>query len=215
MKCPVCGKQFDVLWPHQWVFKRDNRPLCSWGCMRALDDKKGINQDMALTKEQKQTVIDMLLKGESPNRFIESCGVKNPTCTVWNLKNYLKRNEPEIYAKLNPAPAKKPEKIADAETPETPKVKLDGTLKIETPEACNVKVAVIGKPETAGPMKRENRYTVTAIQYPEIGEFYYDRKYNTIDWRTPEGDEVSMSPTGWKLLLQDLNEIMTVLGVKA
>ncbi len=122
--------------------------------------------------------------------------------------------------KKDGTPAKKPGPKA-----KKPTIKLDGPLRIETPEAKKVevvetpesnklKVAVIGKPETAGELKRETRYTVTAIKYPEIGEFYYDRKYNSIDWRTPEGDEVSMSPTAWKILQHDLKEIMTVLGVK-
>jgi hypothetical protein len=70
-----------------------------------------------------------------------------------------------------------------------------------------------GDPKSAGPIKRMKRYSVTAIRYPEIGEFYYDQKFNQIDWRTAEGDEVSMSPTGWKLLLQDLPEIFEALGV--
>jgi hypothetical protein len=174
--------------------------------MRALDDQKGENRDMALSKAQKQQVIEMLLNGENPNDFIKQCGIKNPTCTVWNLKNYLKKYDPETWKKIQPK----------TETPETVPAPIGGGKweKMETPESNKLKVAVIGKPETVGELKREKRYTVTAIQYPEIGEFYYDRKYNTIDWRTPEGEEVSMSPTGWKLLMQDLKEIMTVLGVE-
>ena len=100
------------------------------------------------------------------------------------------------------------------EPEEVPTVKVDGPLRIETEEPEKVIVAAVdGKPETAGYVKRVKRYSVTAIRYPEIGEFYYDQKYNMIDWRTAEGDEVSMSPTGWKLLMQDLPEIFEALGV--
>ena len=77
--CPVCGKAFEVLYPDLWRYKRDMTFLCSWGCMRALDDKKGVNRDMALTKAQKQAVIELLLNGENPNEFIKNCGIKNPT----------------------------------------------------------------------------------------------------------------------------------------
>ena len=126
-----------------------------------------------------------------------------------------KRRERKMYNKLkkDDTPAKKSgPKPKSVESPEP--VSGGEWEKMETPESNKLKVAVIGKPETAGELKREARYTVTAIKYPEIGEFYYDRKYNSIDWRTPEGDEVSMSPTAWNILQNDLKEIMTVLGVE-
>ena len=40
MKCPVCGKRFDVLWPNQWAYKRGNKFICSWGCIRKYDRKE-------------------------------------------------------------------------------------------------------------------------------------------------------------------------------
>lgn len=40
MKCPVCGKRFEVLWPNQWVYKRGNKYICSWGCIRRYDRKE-------------------------------------------------------------------------------------------------------------------------------------------------------------------------------
>ena len=40
MKCPVCGKDFDVLWPNHWVYKRGNNFICSWGCIRKYDRKE-------------------------------------------------------------------------------------------------------------------------------------------------------------------------------
>ena len=113
-KCPLCGKVFDVLWPNLWRFRRDRRYLCSWGCMRALDDQKGENKDMALSKAQKQAVIEMLLNGENPNEFIKNCGIKNPTCTVWNLKQYLKKYDSETWEKLQPKPAAPAVEIPEA-----------------------------------------------------------------------------------------------------
>ena len=37
--CPVCGKAFDVLWPHLWSYKRERLFLCSWKCLRLFDEK--------------------------------------------------------------------------------------------------------------------------------------------------------------------------------
>ena len=56
-------------------------------------------------------------------------------------------------------------------------------------------------------------YEVAAIRSKSMGEFYYDRKYNSIDWRTVEGEEISMSPGGWRQLMQELPEIMGILGI--
>lgn len=39
MKCPVCGKEFFVTWPHLWAYRRGSRYLCRWGCLRYFDEK--------------------------------------------------------------------------------------------------------------------------------------------------------------------------------
>ena len=46
-----------------------------------------------------------------------------------------------------------------------------------------------------------------------FGEFYYDQKFNSIDWRTEEGDEISLPPIGWKNLMQEMPDILKALGV--
>lgn len=56
-------------------------------------------------------------------------------------------------------------------------------------------------------------YDVTAIRSQEFGEFYYDHKFHCIDWRTEGGDEISLSPQGWKNLIEELPHILRVLGV--
>lgn len=53
------------------------------------------------------------------------------------IKNYAQENDPEAFAML-------PEKISDEDTPvrtDTPTVKVDGPLRIETPEGNTIKVA--------------------------------------------------------------------------
>ena len=58
---------------------------------------------------------------------------------------------------------------------------------------------------------RGTTYEVSAIRVPGLGEFYYDRKYRTIDWRNLEGDEVSMDPEGWRLLKSEIGKILDCL----
>lgn len=217
--CPVCGKAFDVFYPDLWRYKRDKTFLCSYGCMRAMDDKKGVNRDMALTKAQKQAVIEMLLNGENPNEFIKNCGIKNPTCTVWNLKQYLKKYDSETWEKLQPK----------TETPEAPTVKVDGAIRIETPEKSKVEIVetpegcsglfhgTTGEKNAKAPCTKPlnyDGYDVTAIRRDELGEFYHDMKFNCVDWRTPAGDEVSLSPAGWRQLRDELPMILKILGVE-
>lgn len=57
-------------------------------------------------------------------------------------------------------------------------------------------------------------YKVTGIRTENFGEFYYDQKFNSIDWRTEEGDEVSLPPIGWKNLMQEMPDILKALGVE-
>lgn len=56
-------------------------------------------------------------------------------------------------------------------------------------------------------------YEVSAIRSEALGEFYFDRKFNSLDWRTAEGEEIGMSPDGWKMLMNELPKIMGILGI--
>ena len=54
---------------------------------------------------------------------------------------------------------------------------------------------------------------VTAINVQPYGEFYHDVHHNCIDWRAPDGDEMTMDLVGWKNLSRDLPKILKKLGV--
>ena len=56
-------------------------------------------------------------------------------------------------------------------------------------------------------------YEVSAIRSEALGEFYFDRKFNSLDWRTAEGEEIGMSPDRWKMLMNELPKIMEILGI--
>ena len=159
---------------------------------------------MKLTMDQRAKAVDMALKGENPLPYLKKCGCANPSSS-WNaIKMSMKKNNPETYTKLPDSFRKKTEVTAKA-----PVVKLSGPIRIETPEAG--KVEVVETPEK--PKAPVKAYTVTGIRVENFGEFYYDRKFNSIDWRTEEGDEISLPPIGWKNLMQEMPDILKALGV--
>ena len=49
--CPVCGKAFDVLWPHLWRYKRGQLFICSWKCLRLFDEKGSKDMYTKLKKD--------------------------------------------------------------------------------------------------------------------------------------------------------------------
>lgn len=105
-----------------------------------------------------------------------------------------------------------------------PTVKLTGPIRIETPEGSQVHVVEVPekKPddEIKKPLERIvgpchiDKFLITAVKHPELGEFYWDKKYSSLDWRTEEGDEISMTPAQWQNLLKDLPHVLRILGVK-
>ena len=208
--CPVCGKAFFVEYPQLYRYKREKRYMCSYSCMRALDDKEGRNRDMALTKSQKQLVIEMLLNGENPNEFIKNCGIKNPTCTVWNLKQYLKKYDHDTWEKLQPKPA-----APAVEIPETNKAEL-----VETPES------VAGRPIVPEPDKQTENHRKDGFTLPayidgfevvgirgSFGTYRANDDVNYFDF-TPYGGELCMSPKDWRDQLNELQRAAKILGVE-
>ena len=62
--------------------------------------------------------------------------------------------------------------------------------------------------------RKDSEWSYPAIRHQTFGEWYFDRDHNRIDWRTPEGDEVSFTPDGWKRLMAEiLPKVMKDLGV--
>ena len=136
MKCPVCGKRFDVLWPNQWAYKRGNNFICSWGCIRKYDRKEadGMQGKAILTDKQKRKAIEMALNGESPLPYLKECGAANPTTTWQSVLNWAKKNcDRDVYEELPKSfgqPKKAngvdvpPQKPGEPKPPAEPKVEL-------------------------------------------------------------------------------------------
>lgn len=203
MKCPVCGKQFTVLWPDLWRYKRGRHYLCGYGCMRMIDRGETIMDKF--TKEQKAKAVEIALEGGDPKAYLESIGSKNPENLWYYIKTQLRKNDPETWEKLAGSPKRAPVETPESEFVPAGKPKpLDGGEweKLETPEA----------PKRA-PLQYDG-YTVCCIESKTFGRFYWDRDHNHLDWTTAEGEEVSFTPTGWKMFLEELPKVAEILGVE-
>ena len=60
--------------------------------------------------------------------------------------------------------------------------------------------------------KIEEEPTVTAIRFKGLGEFYYDKKFRTIDWRSEFGEEISLTPAHWRELAEKIPQMLVILG---
>ena len=102
-------------------------------------------------------------------------------------------------------PGRKPAEVRTVE--KVPEVKIDGAMKIDGPEVELVTKVPEKKPKIC------DGFTVTAIA-GDLGEYYFDRKYRTIDFRNVGGDELSMTPEDWKQLAEEIPKMMKILGVE-
>ena len=229
-ECPQCGKVFWIEHPDLWAYKRNGRYMCSWGCLRKHDGKEANGmekQKTILTEDQKTTAVEMALEGQSPIPYLKELGCKNPY-TSWKFIRGWARNvySAEDCARLpegfrsqlgeRAEKARKAREEAAEETEEEPKIELLYDTSIaeeyrrEHPEMyAQAEELKLKKATVINGMQVEN-VQVTAIR-TDLGEFYWDRKYRTIDWRNNEGDEVSMDPEGWRKLREEIPMMMKVL----
>ena len=135
--CPICKKQFSVLWPGQWAYKRGGRGvwkyLCSWKCLRIYDKEGDKTQMTAKLSETSRKAVDLALAGENPLEYLAEQGKKNPSAAWYAIKQTLKLGEPETYEKLpdlrklsmtqdQKKQKRPPENVWKAETPEAPRI---------------------------------------------------------------------------------------------
>ena len=216
-KCANCRKEISVLHPDSWAYKRHagNTYIfwCSWKCLRQSEKEGKINMKK-LTLEDKKHAVKIALDGGNPLEYIRMCGVLNAAEAWGKIKNNLKEKDPATWEKLpkrlpNPVMDRKKEAPADQVTkeamkhPEQPVVQIDGPVIIEK---------MAEKPVNEVKPINLKTFSISAIR-TGLGEFYFDKKFNTIDWRTIVGDEVSLTPAGWRELINTMPDVLTVLGV--
>lgn len=200
--------------------------------------KKTMSKNLLLTPEVKAKAVQIAIDGGDPREYLaKEVGLKKPDSAWWKIRSEIKDDDPEVYEKLpvrlpnagwknnnavfQKSAPKKPEKETPKKTgpdgKEYEKLELEAGKNYElnvaeTPEKKRILDGVDMTKVTA-PVNFGG-YEVTAVRDAELGEFYFDRKYNTIDWRTLDGDEISMGPVGWRNLARQIPEVLGILGVK-
>lgn len=201
--CPECGKRHVVTWPDLNPFKRGDEYYCSSNCYEV-----SVNRDMTKIKQV------ALIRRQRKNMKLKKDG------TPAKKPGRKAQKQIEIPAgEFKPAvdlsaPAKKIEKpegnmtvIATKEPPKVPTVKLDGALRIETPETGKVEVVPV-LPE------KPIEFKITGID-TAVGTFQYFKKSGYVDWCPFDSNgPVSMNLEEWKEFMKVFPVAMKVLGVE-
>lgn len=179
---------------------------------KVKEKRKVVHEKKKLTAEQ-MVVVDTALAGGNPLEVLKGQGSKNASAAWFYIKKKLQEEDPEKFDRLTKERVDKgmPKKIGP-DGKEYEKLELDAggnyQLSVAEDQMDKLKIDQTNSPVIFGD------FEVTAVRHPEFGEFYFDQKFNRIDWRNPEGDEVSFAPGSWKRLTEALPQIMGILGVK-
>lgn len=110
-RCRNCGRQFGVLHPTRWAYKRPKGAryeyFCSWGCLRA-DEKKDERKEEKEVKTQDKTqrtrmntkdmekAVEMLKNGDKAlDQFLKNHGITNIYKWKYNIRTRHGIQKPE------------------------------------------------------------------------------------------------------------------------
>ena len=185
-------------------------------------ETKNMANRFVVADEQKLQAAQIAINGGNPYSFLKGLGAKEPNGVWFNIKKWLEKNHPDVYEKVPKyinRNAKKLELEAGENYEISAKEAMDGAKEAADTffgQCEEIGLKVHGTVESFEDYIKNqiDPYDISAIRHKNYGEFYYDHDHNCIDWRTPEGDEVSMSVQGWKGLICELPRIMKILGVE-
>lgn len=218
--------------------------------------KKVENRRENVTDEQRAEAVRIALDGGDPRKYLEGLGFADGQTTWYRIKEHYKDTAPDVYAQIpkripvnglkNKAVKKvEPEKTEKAEPDavlgrpkedfeQMPTVKVDGPIRIETPEAKKVeivetpegcsglfhgtkgeKVARIVTPPINKPVVydgmiiREVEGAFGRYRYSDIGTVEY------IDFEsTDQMDVLSLSIGQWRNFREEQRKAARILGVE-
>ena len=189
MKCAVCGKEFDVLYPDLYRYKRGYKThteawLCSWSCLREYDRRK---EAKTMGRPRKDGT-----PAKKPERKPKAEEPKVELVYDGSIAEEYKR---EQEAKMMP----KPEDLTPEDRERFNEQQLTAQLINQLPK------------NIINGMDADD-VQVTGIR-TALGEFRYDRPYRTIDWRHEElGEEISLPPEDWMKLAEEIPRVLRLLG---
>ena len=174
--------------------------------------KKGDGNMVILTDDQRMEAVTLAIEGKNPKTYLEGLGCPDPEQTWYRIRQWCKDKRPDAFEKL-PTKGKRYEK---PKAEETPAVKIDGQIRIETPEAN--KVEIVEKPEKpkiTQPVQYE-KFTVREVEglfgryrRSDVNEKIY------IDFELTEGaDIMSYTFEQWQSFRKEQERAFMILGVE-
>lgn len=165
-----------------------------------------------VTPEIRDEAIRIAINGGDPRNYLTGMGSQNGMSAWTKIRMELKKTNPETFAKL-------PKRIGKAEVPEAPEMptlKVDGPLRIETPEANRITVAEVPeKPKITQPVCYDGM-TVREIE----GLFGRYRRTDIngatyIDFKNPDGaDILSYTVDQWRKMRAEQANAFRILVVE-
>lgn len=169
------------------------------GKPRKVIKRKETEGMFRVTEEIKGSAIKIALAGGDPKPYLSGLGCEDPVTAWYRIRKDLKDNFPDIAAKL-------PKRIG----PKAEPMKVKPDSKPAEPEKLGPEPAPEVKAGTV-PLRYDG-YDVCCIR-GKYGEFYYDKTHGYLDWRTNDGEEVSMKPEDWmEFASEEVQKIMGILG---
>lgn len=220
-KCPVCRKQFDILWPHLYRYKINKKYFCSWTCYRLKQSRKKEDEmnkpkqkRPRMTPDEMATAMQIWRDGGDIDGYLTAHGIGN--IQKWKANARVRK----------PAEAPKPKTAGDAM--EAIKETADNFFSQCEEMGLNLGKDATPKPISGGEWERmetpESKLTITTTKPLEfrvtgistsIGDFQFYKRNGYLDW-TPIGDNsvISLQTEEWKELIKQLPSVIDVLGVK-
>ena len=221
--CPVCGKAFDVLWPHLWAYKKGSQFICSWSCLRISE--KGVEHMSGVQKvpdEAKQAAIEAAISGGDPYEELRPY-TSNPKAMWTYMKQQLKKKDPDLYKKIPDLRNRKKPEPTLADAMEGMQSAADDFFGLC--EDMGLKLGRKDKPATVTTVEEVPKITKPVV-YDDMtvreveGGFGRYRRSDVndktyIDFEYTEGaDTISLTVEQWRKFRKEQARAAVILGVE-
>lgn len=167
-----------------------------------ITEGKGSEEMRKITLEQRKKAVDMALKGESPLKYLEECGAKNPSASWVYIKKILREAKPEIYAQLMALKEQTEEEPIQVEEIPADEIYLQ---KIARQAVNYAEVIAAEEKESTDELK----YQVTGLR-TSCGEYSVNGK--VLFFTIPDDQEIGLPIELWKRIAKELPGVLKVLG---
>lgn len=227
-KCPNCHKDFTIIYPQMWAYKRNSEYFCSWKCLRAVEkENEGVKEVSGKTKvpdEAKKKAIQAALDGNDPYEYLKPY-TENPKAMWTYIKQMVKQKDPDLYAKIpdlrDLKKVKQKWQDAIAQVPEPTLADAMTGMKEAADEffgACEemgVKTDPLEEPKICKPVVYDGM-TVREVE-GGFGRYRRSDVHGSIyvDFEYTEGsDIISLTVEQWRSFLEELKKSAAILGVE-